>query len=198
MKISRNDLQQIIQEEALRMFRLEKLEEAKRAVDQNIRLISEGKKKVTDEELEELWAGIKSVLGAGAQKVQQFGQKVADVYKQGEQKAKMEKLIKQKGDLSAQLKKIDDEIAKIQPPQSPADQKQAKAAKPSPAAQKKPAAKPASAKPASKSGMTNKAAPAQKPAAKAGAKPAKASTPAKGGKTPPPAGQSSSGYSVTE
>lgn len=127
MKITKSDLQQIIQEEAERMFRLEKLEETKRIVDQNIRLISEGKKKMSDEELEELWAGLKSVLGAGAkavgqavsagaEKVQQFGQKVADTYKQGEQRAKVEKLKKQQMDLANQMKSVNDELAKLQPP----------------------------------------------------------------------------------
>jgi chaperonin cofactor prefoldin len=127
MKISKNDLRHIIKEEAHRLFQIEKLEEAKRAVDNNIRLVSEGKKKMSDEELEELWAGLKSVLGAGAQKVgqavsgaaqkaQQVGQKVAATYRKGENDAKITSLQKQQADLTAKLKTVSDELAKLAPP----------------------------------------------------------------------------------
>ena len=44
MKINKNDPKQSTKEEAYRLFQIEKLEEAKKAVDDNIRLISEGKK----------------------------------------------------------------------------------------------------------------------------------------------------------
>lgn len=110
MKISTNDLKQIIQEEALRLFQIEKLEEAKRAVDENIKLISEGKKKMSDEELEELWGGIKNVLGAGAKAVGQLGQKIADKYKEGEKSAKINSLTKQQADLTAKLQAVTDEL----------------------------------------------------------------------------------------
>ena len=127
MKISKNDLKHIIREEANRLFQIEKLEEAKKAVDMNIKLISEGKKKMSDEELDELWAGLKSVLGAGAQKVgqavaagaqkvQQVGQKVAATYKKGENDAKIASLEKQQADLAAKMKTVNDELAKLVPP----------------------------------------------------------------------------------
>jgi hypothetical protein len=127
MKISKNDLKQIIKEEAHRLFQIEKLEEAKKSVDENIRLISEGKKKMSDEELDELFAGLKSVLGAGAkavgqavsagaQKVQQAGQQVAATYKKGESDAKIASLQKQHSDLTAKLKTVSDELAKLAPP----------------------------------------------------------------------------------
>ena len=127
MKINKNDLKQIIKEEAYRLFQIEKLEEAKKAVDENIKLISEGKKKMSDEELEELFAGLKSVLGAGAQKVgqavaagaqkvQQAGQQVAATYKKGENDAKIASLQKQQADLAAKMKTVNDELAKLLPP----------------------------------------------------------------------------------
>lgn len=141
MKISKTDLQQIIKEEAHRLFQIEKLEEAKKAVDNNIRLISEGKKKMSDEELEELWAGLKSVLGAGAQKVgqavaagaqkaQQVGQQVAATYKKGETDAKIASLQKQQADLAAKMKTVNDELAKLVPPAAaPAAAKRGRTAK---------------------------------------------------------------------
>ena len=127
MKISKNDLKHIIREEAHRLFQIEKLEEAKKAVDENIRLISEGKKKMNDEELEEMFAGLKSVLGAGAKKVgqavaagaqkaQQVGQQVAATYKKGENDAKIASLQKQQADLAAKMKTVNDELAKLVPP----------------------------------------------------------------------------------
>lgn len=127
MKISKNDLKQIIKEEAYRLYQIERLEEAKQAVDSQLKLVSEGKKKMSDEELEELWAGIKNVLGAGAkaagqavsagaQKAAQLGQKVADTYKQGENKAKIASLQKQQAELSTKLKSVSDELAKLMPP----------------------------------------------------------------------------------
>lgn len=165
MKITKSDLQQIIQEEAERMFRLEKLEETKRIVDQNIRLISEGKKKMSDEELEELWGGLKSVLGAGAkavsqavssgaEKVQQFGQKVADTYKQGENSAKIASLEKKERDMMAKLKtaeadlkSVRDELSKLYPPaQLPSKQATSKKATPKQATPKPAAPKQAAPK----------------------------------------------------
>lgn len=116
MKIKKNDLQQIIKEEAFRLFQIEKLEEAKKAVDENIKLISEGKKKMSNEELDELWAGLKNVLGKGAQKVQQIGQNVAKTYKKGETDAKIASLQKQKIDLTTKLQGIDSELTKLIPP----------------------------------------------------------------------------------
>lgn len=126
MKISKSDLKQIIKEEAVRLYQIEKLEEAKKAVDANLKLVAEGKKKMTDEELEEIWAGLKSVLGAGAkaagqavqagvQKAQQVGQKVVDTYKQGEANAKIQALQKQQADLTAKLNNVNAELSKLQP-----------------------------------------------------------------------------------
>lgn len=183
MKISKTVLQQIIHEEAERLFKLEKLQETKRVVDENIRLISEGKKKMSDEELEELFAGLKSVLGAGAkavgqavssgaEKIQQFGQKVADTYKQGENQAKIEKLKKQQVDLANQITKVNSELLALLPPDE--------------------AKKASGAKPASTKSVTPKASAPKTTTAKAtaGKKPAATKT-----KT---AKQSASPYSVTE
>lgn len=180
MKISKTVLQQIIHEEAERLFKLEKLQETKRVVDENIRLISEGKKKMSDEELEELWAGLKSVLGAGAkavgkavgagaEKVQQLGQKVADTYKQGENQAKIASLEKKERDMmanlktaEANLKSVRDELSKLYPPAQLPPDKAKKTVAPKATASKTATPKTSSAKKPATSGGTKQAAPKSK------------------------------------
>lgn len=120
MKIKKSDLQEIIKEEALRMYQIQKLEEAEKKIKNELDLISEGKKKMSDEELNELLAGLKSVFGAGAQKVGQaaagavgkakeLGGKVVSKYKEGEAAAAMAKKEKRRDEIIANIKKLADE-----------------------------------------------------------------------------------------
>lgn len=131
MKITKSDLEKIIKEEAVRMFQIQKLEEVQNKINNELNLISEGKKKMTDEELTELLAGLKSVFGAGAQKVGQavagaaqkagqavagagekakeVGGKIASKYKEGETTAALAKKEKRRDEIIVGIKKLADE-----------------------------------------------------------------------------------------
>lgn len=124
MKIKKSDLEQIIKEEALRMFQIQKLEEAQNKINSELQLISEGKKKMTDEELNELLAGLKSVFGAGAkkagetiatagEKAKELGGKIASKYKEGEQTAKIAKMEKQRDEVVAKIKQLADQYKQL-------------------------------------------------------------------------------------
>lgn len=118
MKITKSDLQQIIKEEAIRLYQIEKLQKAKQIVDENIRLISEGKKKeMSAKEMEELFGGLKNVASsigsAIGQKVGQAKDYVTSKYAEGEKKAKIEKLSKEKTKIEAELQKFNEMLAKI-------------------------------------------------------------------------------------
>lgn len=62
MKIKKSDLQEIIKEEALRLFKIQKLEETKKIVDEKLNLLSEGKKDMKEEELNEIIYDIKNII----------------------------------------------------------------------------------------------------------------------------------------
>lgn len=62
MKIKKSDLQEIIKEEAIRLFKIQKLEETKKIVDNNLSLLSEGKKEINDEELEKIMSDLKGIF----------------------------------------------------------------------------------------------------------------------------------------
>jgi hypothetical protein len=124
MKIKKSDLEQIIKEEALRMFQIQKLEEAQIKIQSELNLISEGKKQMNDEEINELLAGLKSVFGAGAKKVGQavsdagekakeLGGKVAAKYKEGEQTAKVAKMEKQRDEIVVKIKQLADQYKQL-------------------------------------------------------------------------------------
>jgi ElaB/YqjD/DUF883 family membrane-anchored ribosome-binding protein len=135
MKITKSDLQEIIKEEAVRLFKIQKLEEAQIKVQKELKLISEGKKQMSDEELNELLAGLKSVFAAGAQKAgqavagaaQKIGQavagagdkakevggKIATKYKEGETASKKVKLEKQRDEIVAKIKELANEYKTI-------------------------------------------------------------------------------------
>lgn len=124
MKITKSDLEQIIKEEAIRMFQIQKLEEAQNKINNELHLISEGKKKMTDEELNELIAGLKSVFGAGAkkageaiagagEKAKELGGKIASKYKEGEQAAKIAKMEKQRDEVVAKIKQLADQYKQL-------------------------------------------------------------------------------------
>lgn len=124
MKIKKSDLEQIIKEEALRMFQIQKLEEAQNKINSELQLISEGKKKMSDEELNELIAGLKSVFGAGAkkageaiagagEKAKELGGKIASKYKEGEQTAKIAKMEKQRDEIVVKIKQLADQYKQL-------------------------------------------------------------------------------------
>lgn len=129
MKITKSDLEKIIKEEALRMYQLEKLKKAKNIVDHNINLISEGRKKeMSPEEIAELWGGLKGVFSAtkkaageqigkatkaAGEKIGQAKQFVATKYAEGEKKAKIEKLTKEKAKIEAELQKYSQMFTKV-------------------------------------------------------------------------------------
>lgn len=124
MKITKSDLEQIIKEEAIRMFQIQKLEEAQAKINSELNLISEGKKKMTDEEINELLAGLKSVIGAGAKKVSQavagagekakeVGGKIASKYKEGEAQAAFAKKEKRRDEIVANIKQLASEYKTI-------------------------------------------------------------------------------------
>lgn len=117
MKIKKSDLEQIIKEEAVRMFQIQKLQDAQNKIQNELNLINEGKKKMSDEELNELIAGLKSVFGAGAKKVGQavagagqaakeLGGKIATKYKQGEDAAKLKKLETRRDEIVNKIKEL--------------------------------------------------------------------------------------------
>lgn len=62
MKIKKSDLQEIIKEEAIRLFKIQKLEETKKIVDNNLNLLSEGKKEINDEELQKIMSDLKGIF----------------------------------------------------------------------------------------------------------------------------------------
>jgi ElaB/YqjD/DUF883 family membrane-anchored ribosome-binding protein len=135
MKITKSDLQEIIKEEAVRLFKIQKLEEAQIKVQKELKLISEGKKQMSDEELNELLAGLKSVFAAGAQKAgqavagaaQKIGQavagagdkakevggKIATKYKEGETASKKVKMEKRRDEIVAKIKELANEYKTI-------------------------------------------------------------------------------------
>ena len=135
MKITKSDLQEIIKEEAVRLFQIQKLEEAQMKVREELKLISEGKKQMSDEEMNELLAGLKSVFGAGAQKAGQVaasaaqkvgqavagagdkakevGGKIATKYKEGEAAAKKVKMEKRRDEIVAKIKELANEYKTI-------------------------------------------------------------------------------------
>jgi len=124
MKIKKSDLEQIIKEEAVRLFQVQKLEEAQNKIKNELQLISEGKKKMSDEELTELLAGLKSVFGAGAEKVgkavagagekaKELGGKIAAKYKQGEEQAAVAKKLKRRDEIVASIKQLAGEYKTI-------------------------------------------------------------------------------------
>lgn len=124
MKIKKSDLEQIIKEEALRMFQIQKLEEAQNKINSELQLISEGKKKMSDEELNELIAGLKSVFGAGAKKAgeaianvgdkaKELGGKIASKYKEGEQAAKVAKMEKERDEIVVKIKQLADQYKQL-------------------------------------------------------------------------------------
>lgn len=124
MKIKKSDLEQIIKEEALRMFQIQKLEEAQAKINSELNLISEGKKKMSDEELNELIAGLKSVFGAGAKKAgeaianvgdkaKELGGKIASKYKEGEQAAKVAKMEKERDEIVVKIKQLADQYKQL-------------------------------------------------------------------------------------
>jgi len=131
MKISKSDLEQLIKEEAIKMFQIQKLEEAQNKINNELQLISEGKKKMSDEELNELIAGLKSliaglksVFGAGAkkageaiagagEKAKELGGKIASKYKEGEQTAKIAKMEKQRDEIVVKIKQLADQYKQL-------------------------------------------------------------------------------------
>jgi len=124
MKISKSDLEQLIKEEAIKMFQIQKLEEAQNKINNELQLISEGKKKMSDEELNELIAGLKSVFGAGAkkageaiagagEKAKELGGKIASKYNEGEQTAKIAKMEKQRDEIVVKIKQLADQYKQL-------------------------------------------------------------------------------------
>ena len=62
MKIKRSDLQEIIKEEAIRMFQIQKLQETQEKIKKELKLISEGKKELSDEELNTIFTDLRTIL----------------------------------------------------------------------------------------------------------------------------------------
>lgn len=62
MKIKKSDLQEIIREEAIRLFQVQKLQETQEKIKKELNLISEGKKELSDEELNIIMSDLKTIL----------------------------------------------------------------------------------------------------------------------------------------
>jgi len=106
------------------MFQIQNLEEAQNKINSELQLISEGKKKMSEEELNELIAGLKSVFGAGAkkageaiagagEKAKELGGKIASKYKEGEQTAKIAKMEKQRDEIVVKIKQLADQYKQL-------------------------------------------------------------------------------------
>ncbi len=78
MIIKESDLTHLVEEETIKMFQIEKLEEAKRLIANNLQLIAEGKEPINEEELNELLAGLRNLFSKGAKKVGSTVQKGAN------------------------------------------------------------------------------------------------------------------------
>lgn len=62
MKIKKSDLRDIIKQEAIRMFQVQKLQETQERIKKELNLISEGKKEISDSELNDIMTELQKVL----------------------------------------------------------------------------------------------------------------------------------------
>ena len=128
MKIKQSDFEQLINEEAVRLFKIQKLEEAKSKIQKNLKLIAEGKDSLKEEELNELLSGLKNLFNVGAKKTGQAIAKGAEIsgqalakgaeaigtagnnikthYQQGEWDAEKAKKERQRDSIVAQIKHL--------------------------------------------------------------------------------------------
>lgn len=63
MKIKKSDLKEIIKEEAIRLFQIQKLQETQEKINKELELISEGKKELSDDELNTIMTDLKTIMG---------------------------------------------------------------------------------------------------------------------------------------
>lgn len=117
MKIKQSDLEQLINEEAIRLFKIQKLEEAKSKIKKNLDLIAEGKEPLDEAELNELLSGLKNLfkvgaqasgkaLEKGAQAVGKVASNIKTHYGQGEWDAEKTRKERQRDSIVAQIKHL--------------------------------------------------------------------------------------------